>query len=337
MKKVMNTPETYVRDELEGLVLAYPHILRLDPKWNNVYRKHKKAPDKVALVCGGGSGHEPMHAGFVGYGMLDGASAGAVFTSPTVPQVYANIKEVATDAGVLVVIKNYAGDVMNFKAAAQMANKDGIKTEIVITNDDIAVPEPANRRGTDLTIVTYKVAGAAAEEGLSLKEVKRVAEKVIANGRRLGFTLTPCTVPQVGKPTFELAEDEMELGIGIHGEKGIKRVKLMKSRDIAKYIIEKILEELKFGPNDEAFLMVNGQGSLPPSELFILAKDAFEVAKEHGVKIWHAWVGTFCTSLEMHGGAISLLKVDEELKRYILFPALVPANLPFNQPPYASV
>jgi len=337
MKKVMNTPETYVRDELEGLVLAYPHILRLDPKWNNVYRKHKKAPDKVALVSGGGSGHEPLHAGFVGYGMLDGACAGHVFTSPTVPQVHAAIKEVATEAGVLVVIKNYAGDVMNFKAAAEMAKKEGIKTEYVIVNDDVAVPEPEKRRGTDITILVHKIAGAAAEEGRSLEEVKKVAEKVIANGRRFGFTLTPCIVPQVGKPTFELAEDEMELGIGIHGEKGVERRKIMTSREIAEYSVNKILEDLKLGPNDEVFLIVNDQGSLPPSELFIFYRDVRKVLEEKGVKVWHSWVGRFITSLEMHGGSVAILRVDEELKRYILFPALVPANLPFNMPPYASV
>lgn len=338
MKKVMNTPETYVRDELEGLVLANPHIIRLDPKWNNVYRKHKKVPEKVALVTGGGSGHEPMHAGFVGYGMLDAACAGHVFTSPTVPQVHAAIKEVATEAGVLVIIKNYAGDVMNFKTAASMAQKEGIKTDYVITNDDVAVPEPKNRRGTDVTIMVHKVAGAAAELGLSLKEVKRLAEKVIANGRRFGFTLTPCTVPQVGHPTFELAEDEMELGIGIHGEKGVERTKLMTSKEIAKYCVDKILEDLKLGPNDEVLLMVNNQGSLPPSELFIFYRDVRTyLEKEKGIKVWHSWVGTYITSLEMHGGSVAILKVDDELKYYLMFPVIVPAAQYFYFPPWASV
>jgi dihydroxyacetone kinase-like protein len=325
VKKLINTPGEEVREMLEGLELAVPDIVRLDPVWNNVYRRYKKPSYKVALVSGGGSGHEPAHAGYVGYGMLDGACAGFTYTSPTVPQIQAAIKEVATDAGVLVIIKNYAGDVMNFKTAAELARGEGIKTEYVIVNDDVSIEEKERRRGTTITVLVHKIAGAAAEEGWPLEEVKRVAQKVIDNGRDIGIALTPCVVPAAGKPTFELGPDEIEFGIGIHGEAGVKRMNYMPSKELVKLMVDKIVEDLKLGKGDEVVLVVQGTGGTPYMEKFVFYRDARRYVESLGLKVFASWVGEFMTSLEMQGGRIALLRVDEELKRLLAAPALTPA------------
>jgi dihydroxyacetone kinase-like protein len=321
IKKLINKPGEEVREMLEGLILAFPDIVRLDPQWNNIYRTSKKPNWKVALVTGGGSGHEPAHAGYVGYGMLDAAVAGAVFTSPTIPQVLAAIKEVATEPGVLVIIKNYTGDVMNFNAAIKMASASGIKVESVIVNDDVAISEKSNRRGTSITVFVHKIAGAAAEEGKSLDEVKRIAQKVIDNGRDYGVALTPCSVPAAGEYTFKLGEDEIELGIGIHGEKGVERTKWMPSAQLAKVMIDKIVDDLKLSKGDEVALMVQGTGGTPYMEKFLFYRDARKYVESLGLKVYTSWVGEFMTSLEMQGGRIALLKLDDELKRLLMAPA----------------
>lgn len=321
MKKLINTPGEEVREMLEGMVLAFPEILRLDPDWNNVYRRYKKPSYKVALVSGGGSGHEPAHAGYVGYGMLDGACAGFTYTSPTVPQIQAAIREVATDAGVLVVIKNYAGDVMNFRTAAELAAGEGIKTDYVIVNDDVSIVEKENRRGTTITVFVHKIAGAAAEEGWSLEEVKRVAQKVVDNGRDLGVALTPCIVPAAGKPTFELGPDEIEFGIGIHGEAGVKRMKYMPSKELAKMMVDKIVEDLKLEKGEEIALVAQGTGGTPYMEKFLFYRDVRKYVESLGLKVFTSWIGEFMTSLEMQGGRVAILRLDEELKRLLMAPA----------------
>lgn len=321
VKKLINKPGEEVREMLEGMALAFPEIIRLDPNYNNVYRRYKKPPYKVALVSGGGSGHEPAHAGYVGYGMLDGAAAGFVFTSPTIPQVQAAIKEVATDAGVLVIIKNYSGDVMNFKTAAELAKSEGIKTDYVIVNDDVAIPEKEKRRGTTITVLVHKIAGAAAEEGWPLEEVKKVAQKVIDNGRDIGVALTPCTVPAAGKPTFELGPDEIEFGIGIHGEPGIQRIKYISSKELAKLMVDKIVEDLKLEKGEEIALVVQGTGGTPYIEKFVFYRDVRQYVESLGLKVFASWVGEFMTSLEMQGGRVAILRLDEELKRLLAAPA----------------
>ncbi|MCS7127930.1 MAG: dihydroxyacetone kinase subunit DhaK [Sulfolobales archaeon] len=321
MKKLINTPGEEVREMLEGMVLAFPEILRLDPDWNNVYRRYKKPSYKVALVSGGGSGHEPAHAGYVGYGMLDGACAGFTYTSPTVPQIQAAIREVATDAGVLVVIKNYAGDVMNFRTAAELAASEGIKTDYVIVNDDVSIIEKEKRRGTTITVFVHKIAGAAAEEGWSLEEVKRVAQKVVDNGRDLGVALTPCIVPAAGKPTFELGPDEIEFGIGIHGEAGVKRMKYMPSKELAKMMVDKIVEDLKLEKGEEIALVAQGTGGTPYMEKFLFYRDVRKYVESLGLKVFTSWIGEFMTSLEMQGGRVAILRLDEELKRLLMAPA----------------
>jgi len=321
LKKLINKPGEEVREMLEGMVLAFPELLRLDPQWNNVYRVYKKPSHKVALISGGGSGHEPAHAGYVGYGMLDGACAGATFTSPTVPQILAGIKEVATEAGVLVIIKNYSGDVMNFTSAAKMAQGQGIKVDHVIVNDDVSIEDKSHRRGTTITVLVHKIAGAAAEEGWELSEVKRVAQKVIENGRDIGVALTPCSVPAAGKPTFELGPDEIEFGIGIHGERGVKRMNYVPSKELAKLMVDKIVDDLKLGKGDEVFLVVQGTGGTPYMEKFVFYRDVRKYVESLGLKVFGSWIGEFMTSLEMQGGRVAILRLDEEMKRLLMAPA----------------
>jgi dihydroxyacetone kinase-like protein len=321
LKKLINKPGEEVREMLEGMVLAFPELLRLDPQWNNVYRVYKKPSHKVALISGGGSGHEPAHAGYVGYGMLDGACAGATFTSPTVPQILAGIKEVATEAGVLVIIKNYSGDVMNFTSAAKMAQGQGIKVDHVIVNDDVSIEDKSHRRGTTITVLVHKIAGAAAEEGWDLSEVKRVAQKVIENGRDIGVALTPCSVPAAGKPTFELGPDEIEFGIGIHGEPGVERIKYAPSKELAKLMVDKIVDDLKLGKGDEVFLVVQGTGGTPYMEKFVFYRDVRKYVESLGLKVFGSWIGEFMTSLEMQGGRVAILRLDEEMKRLLMAPA----------------
>ena len=330
MKKVINNPEVVVEELLEGMVYAYPQYVEKLENANVLVRKEKKT-DKVTLVSGGGSGHEPSHGGFVGKGMLDGAVAGAVFTSPTPDQVYEAIKAVATEAGVLLVIKNYTGDVMNFDMAKELAEMDGIKVDSVIVNDDVAVQNSTwtvGRRGIAGTVFVHKIAGAKAETGASLEEVKAVAEKVIANVRSMGMALTPCIVPAAGKPNFTLAENEMEVGMGIHGEPGTHRDELKPADEIVEHLVGRIFSDIELSGSEVA-VMVNGLGATPLMELLIVNRKVHKLLEEKGIKVYKTLVGEYMTSIEMAGFSVSILKLDEELKSLLDAPADTPAYKEF--------
>ena len=326
MKKLINKVENVEIEMIQGIAKAHPDILEQLPGHTILVRKNKKT-DKVALISGGGSGHEPAHGGFVGYGMLDAAVAGAVFTSPTPDQVKAAIDAVGTPAGVLLVIKNYTGDVMNFEMAGELAEMDGIPVKSVIMNDDVAVKDSlytTDRRGVAGTIFIHKIAGAKAEEGASLEEVARVAEKVIANTRTMGMSLTACTVPAAGKPGFEIADDEVEIGMGIHGEPGTHREKLRTADEIADTLLEKILADIDYQGHEVA-LMINGCGGTPLMELYIVNNHVHDVLESKGIHIYKTFVGNYMTSLEMAGFAISILRLDDETKALLDAPANTPA------------
>lgn len=326
MKKLINKVENVEIEMIQGIAKAHPDILEQLPGHTILVRKNKKT-DKVALISGGGSGHEPAHGGFVGYGMLDAAVAGAVFTSPTPDQVKAAIDAVGTPAGVLLVIKNYTGDVMNFEMAGELAEMDGIPVKSVIMNDDVAVKDSlytTGRRGVAGTIFIHKIAGAKAEEGASLEEVARVAEKVIANTRTMGMSLTACTVPAAGKPGFEIADDEVEIGMGIHGEPGTHREKLRTADEIADTLLEKILADIDYQGHKVA-LMINGCGGTPLMELYIVNNHVHDVLESKGIHIYKTFVGNYMTSLEMAGFAISILRLDDETKALLDAPANTPA------------
>ena len=326
MKKLINKVENVEIEMIQGIAKAHPDILEQLPGHTILVRKNKKT-DKVALISGGGSGHEPAHGGFVGYGMLDAAVAGAVFTSPTPDQVKAAIDAVGTPAGVLLVIKNYTGDVMNFEMAGELAEMDGIPVKSVIMNDDVAVKDSlytTGRRGVVGTIFIHKIAGAKAEEGASLEEVARVAEKVIANTRTMGMSLTACTVPAAGKPGFEIADDEVEIGMGIHGEPGTHREKLRTADEIVDTLLEKILADIDYQGHEVA-LMINGCGGTPLMELYIVNNHVHDVLESKGIHIYKTFVGNYMTSLEMAGFAISILRLDDETKALLDAPANTPA------------
>lgn len=326
MKKFINDVALVEEQMIKGMVKAYPQYLRKLDCGNVVVRAHKKE-GKVALISGGGSGHEPAHGGFVGTGMLDAAVAGAVFTSPTPDQIYEGIKAVATDAGVLMVVKNYTGDVMNFEMAAEMAEMEGITVKHVVTNDDVAVKDSlytVGRRGVAGTIFVHKIAGALAEEGGTLNEVQAVAQKVIDNVRTMGAATQACTVPAAGKPGFELSDDEMEVGIGIHGEPGTHRESMKTADEITDMLLEQILGDIDYNGSEVA-VMINGAGATPLMELFIINNHVSDVLAEKGIKVYKTMVGEYMTSIEMQGFSISLLRLDEELKRLLDAPADTPA------------
>jgi len=326
VKKFINDAALVEEQMILGMVKAYPgHLRKLD--CGNVVVRAEKKDGKVALISGGGSGHEPAHGGFVGTGMLDAAVAGAVFTSPTPDQIYEGIKAIATDAGVLMVVKNYTGDVMNFEMAAEMAQMEGLTVDFVVTNDDVAVKDSlytVGRRGVAGTVLVHKIAGALAEQGASLAEVKAVAEKVIAQVRTMGAAIEPCTVPAAGNPGFELAEDEMEVGIGIHGEPGTHREPLKTADEITDMLLEQILADIDYSGSEVA-VMVNGAGATPLMELFIINNRIADVLKEKGITVYKTFVGEYMTSIEMQGFSISLLRLDEELKGLLDAPADTPA------------
>lgn len=327
MKKLINEVDNVVNEMLDGIAAAYPqHVRRLDGL--DVLVRASGSAGKVALISGGGSGHEPSHGGFVGKGMLDGAVAGAVFTSPTPDQVYEAIKAADGGKGVLLVIKNYTGDVMNFEMAADMAADEGIQVEKVVVADDVAVENSTwttGRRGIAGTIFVHKIAGACAEAGGDLENVKRVAEKVIANVRSMGMSLSACTVPAAGKPSFELAEDEIEIGLGIHGEPGVNREKMGSADDICDKLLDKILAEGIYKAGDRIAVLVNGMGGTPLMELFIANRHIHEALTGKGLVIAKTIVGNYMTSLDMEGFSISLLKLDEELEKLLNAPANTPA------------
>ena len=318
MKKFINKPENVENEMLDGIAKMHPeYVKRLDGL--DVIVRSEKKKDKVALISGGGSGHEPAHAGYVGYGMLDGAVAGPVFTSPTPDQIYEAVKAVDDGKGTLLVIKNYTGDIMNFDMAAEMAAMEGIEVEQVVVNDDVAVKDSlytTGRRGVAGTVFVHKIAGAAAEEGRSLEEVKEVAEKVIANVRTMGVAISPCTVPAAGKPGFEINEDEMEVGIGIHGEPGTHKEKLTTADEITAHLLECILKDIDF-EGSEVAVMINDSGATPLMELYIVGNKVSDILKEKGIKVYKNFVGHYMTSIEMAGFSISLLKLDDELKQLL--------------------
>ncbi len=327
MKKLINLPEQVVKEMLAGMEAAYPDYIRLLPELNVVVRTDAPIQGQVGLVSGGGSGHEPTHGGFVGKGMLSAACAGDVFTSPTPDQILAAIKEVDGGAGVLLVIKNYTGDVMNFEMAAELAAAENIETASVVVDDDVAVEDSLytqGRRGIAGTVFVHKITGAKAEAGGTLAEVQAVANKVIANVRSMGMALTPCIVPAAGKPTFTLAEDEVEIGMGIHGEPGTHREKIRPADEITKHLTDKVLIDLPFNEGDEVAVMINGLGATPLMELFILNKKVAAMLAERNIKVFRTYVGEYMTSLEMAGASVTLLKLDEELKELLAAPADTP-------------
>lgn len=328
MKKLINNPETVVVEALRGMEAAHSDLLKVFYEPNYIIRADAPVKNKVAIISGGGSGHEPMHGGFVGRGMLDAACPGAVFTSPTPDQMHAATKAVTGDKGALHIVKNYTGDVMNFELAAEMVRAEGIPVESVIIDDDVAVQDStwtAGRRGVGATVLAEKICGAAAEEGASLPEVRDLCKRVNAQARSMGMALTSCTVPHVGKPTFDLPGDEMEVGVGIHGEPGRKRTKLLPADEIVELLMEPILNDLPFKSGDDILLFVNGLGGTPLIELYIVYRKAAEIAKRSGLNITRNFVGSYITSLEMAGTAITLLKLDAELTKLWDAPVLTPA------------
>lgn len=328
VKKLINSVENVVEDMLQGFVAAYPQYVERVDGTNVVARAGGPVKGKVGLVSGGGSGHEPAHGGFVGHGMLDAAVAGAVFTSPTPDQVYAGIKAADGGAGVLLVIKNYTGDIMNFEMAGEMAQAEGIEVASVVVNDDVAVENSTwttGRRGIAGTIFVHKIAGAKAEAGGSLQEVKAVAEKVIANVRSMGMALTPCIVPAAGKPGFHLGEDEVEIGMGIHGEPGTHREAIRPAAEIAAHLTRKVMDDLGLKPGDEVAVLINGLSGTPMMELMIINKTVSEMLREARVRTYRTIVGEYMTSLEMAGCSVTILRLDKELKALLDAPAETPA------------
>ena len=327
MKKIINNPSNVLEDMLKGIEYAYPEYLRKIDEANVLVRSNK-ANNKVAIVSGGGSGHEPAHGGYIGFGMLDGAVCGEVFTSPTPDQVYEGIKAVDNGNGVLLVIKNYTGDIMNFEMAKEMAEMDGIEVKAVVVNDDVAVEDSlytAGRRGIAGTVFVHKIAGAMAERGADLVEVTRVAEKTIANVKSMGMALSSCIVPAAGRANFELAEDEVEIGMGIHGEPGTHREKISNADLVVEQLVNKILENIEINKGDEVAVMVNGLAATPYMELFIVNKKLNEMLTEREIKICKTFLGEYMTSLEMAGFSISILKLDDELKELLDAKANTPA------------
>lgn len=327
MKKLINKPEDVVRDALEGMAHAHAHLLKVHYDPNFITRADAPVHGKVALVSGGGSGHEPMHGGFVGMGMLDAACPGAVFTSPTPDQMLEATKAVNGGAGVVHIVKNYTGDIMNFDMAAELGRAEGIEVEAVVTNDDVAVKDSlytAGRRGVGVTVLVEKISGAAAEAKHPLKAVADLCRKVNDQGRSMGMALTSCTVPAAGKPTFELPEDEMEIGIGIHGEPGRKRMKLGTAAEITEMLATPILDDLPFKRGDDVLAFVNGMGGTPLIELYIIYNELTKICAGRGVKITRNLVGSYITSLEMAGCSITLLKLDDQLTKLWDAPVLTP-------------
>jgi dihydroxyacetone kinase-like protein len=328
MKKLINNPEDVVKEALEGMAAAHPDLVKVHDAPNYVLRADAPVNGKVGLLSGGGSGHEPMHAGFVGMGMLDAACPGAVFTSPTPDQIFDATKAINGGAGVLHIVKNYTGDVMNFEMAADLAQAEGIEMEQVVIDDDVAVKDSlytAGRRGVGSTVLAEKMCGAAAEQRRSLNEVANVCQKVKGWGRSMGMALTSCTVPHVGRPTFELPEDQMEIGIGIHGEPGRERMPIQHADEIVEMIMEPILKDIPFKAGDRVLLFVNGMGGTPLIELYIVYRKANQIAAQHGLKVVRNLVGPYITSLEMAGTSITVLKVDDELIELWDAPVKTPA------------
>lgn len=351
MKKLINAIDDVVKEQLEGMALAHPDLLKVHFDPNFVYRADAPVSGKVALVSGGGSGHEPMHGGFVGKGMLSGACPGEVFTSPTPDQMYECAKAVDGGAGVLFLVKNYTGDVMNFEMAAEMAHADGISVQNILIDDDVAVKDSlytAGRRGVGATVLAEKIVGAAAEAGYSLDQCADLCRKVNMNSRSMGMAITSCIVPAAGKPTFDLGDDEMEIGIGIHGEPGQKRMPMDTADNITAMMANEILTDgpytrtvreldrengewvgkeitdAPFAEGDQVIAFVNSMGGTPVSELYAIYRKLAEICAAKGVTIVRNLIGPYITSLEMQGFSITLLKTDDEVLKFWDAPVLTP-------------
>jgi dihydroxyacetone kinase-like protein len=330
MKKLINDPDDYVDEMLRGMTAAHPERMRRVEGTDVLARADAPIENKVAVVSGGGSGHEPTHAGYLGPGMLDGAAAGEVFTSPAADQLSEMVTACEGGAGVLMVIKNYEGDVMNFETAGEMAEMevDDIDIAQVVVNDDVAVEDSlytSGRRGVCGTIFVHKVAGAAARRGDDLEEVRQAAQNVIDNAGTMGTALTSCITPEKGEPTFDLSEEEIELGIGIHGEPGTERTEAMSADAVADHLTEAVLEDVDPADGAEVATIVNGMGGTPLSELFIVNRRVQELLDERGFETWDAWVGDYMTSLDMCGCSVTVLELDDETKELLAAPAETPA------------
>jgi phosphoenolpyruvate---glycerone phosphotransferase subunit DhaK len=317
VKKLINDPGNVVADALRGIAAVHADRLRVDHEHRIVYRRDAPRPGKVGLVSGGGSGHEPMHGGFVGLGMLDAACAGEVFTSPVPDQMVAATRAVDSGSGVLHIVKNYTGDVMNFEMAAELVEMEaGTEVRAVVTDDDVAVTDSlytAGRRGVGATVLLEKIVGAAAEQGRPLAELAELATRVNAAGRSMGMALTSGTVPAAGKPTFDLGENEMEIGIGIHGEPGRSRVPLAPARDVAAMLVEPVLSDLPYATGDAVIAFLNGMGGTPLLELYVMYAEVAGILERAGITVARSLVGNYMTSLDMAGCSVTLLRVDEEL------------------------
>ena len=352
MKKLINNPDDFVRESIEGMALAYPELIKINLEPNFIYRADAPIANKVAIVSGGGSGHEPLHSGYVGMGMLDAACPGEVFTSPTPDQMLAAAKIVNSGAGVLNIVKNYSGDVMNFELAAELAFSEGVKIANILIDDDVAVKDSLytqGRRGVGITVLAEKICGAAAEQGYNLKQLADLCRKINLNGRSMGMALTSCTPPAKGSPMFELGENEIEFGIGIHGEPGRKRLPLVSADEITEMLARSILEDTGYTrnlqewdeekeewveleitdpnlePGDRVLAFVNSMGGTPLSEIYIVYRKLAQICSQENIQIVRSLVGAYITSLEMQGCSITLLKLDDELLQLWDAPVKTPA------------
>ena len=328
MKKLINAPDDVVRDALEGIAAAHGDRLRVEHDPMLIVRADAPVQGKVGIISGGGSGHEPMHGGFVGPGMLDAACPGEIFTSPTPDQMMAATQAVDGGAGVLHIVKNYTGDVMNFEMAAELAQGEGVEVASVVTNDDVAVQDSlytAGRRGVGVTVLAEKICGAAADERRPLAEVAALCERVNAEGRSMGLALTPCITPGSGEPSFTLGEDEVEFGIGIHGEPGRSTEKLAPASELVNRLAGAVLEDLPFASGDRVLAFVNGMGATPLIELYIVFRELHRVLSDRGITIERKLIGPYITALEMAGCSITLLRADDELIRLWDAPVNTPA------------
>ncbi len=328
MKKLINDPYKVVEDTVSGILKAYPYHLRMAKNSSRaLVRSDAPIKGKVAICTGGGSGHIPVFLGYVGQGLVDGVSIGNVFSSPAADDMLAATKAVSGGTGVLYLFGNYSGDKMNFEMAAEMASAEGIPVKMSIAADDVASApnaEKNRRRGIAGIFFAYKIAGAKADTKASLDEVKATADQVIEQTRTMGVALSPCTIPAVGKPNFTIAEDEMEIGMGIHGEPGIERTKLKKADEVAAIMADRVINDMPFKSEDDVAVLVNGLGATPPEELFILYNKFHDILGERGIKVYKAFIGEYATSMEMAGVSFSLLKLNSEFKKLLDAPAFSP-------------
>ena len=327
MKKIINDPSNFVEESIDGLIKSHPDIYSIAKDNNRVVTRAKKSSNKVGIVTGGGSGHLPVFTGYIGKGFLDACAVGSVFASPSVDQMFSAIKNANNGNGVLCIIGNYGGDVMNFEMACEMAEAEGIKTKKVIVADDIAsakISEKEKRRGIAGMIFVFKIAGAIAETGVSLDDVFKTATEANNNIRTLGVAMSPCILPEAGKPTFQIGDDEIEIGMGIHGEPGIKREKLKPANDLVDDLYKRIIEDSGIKSNDHIAIMINSLGATPLEELYIVSRRVVENFNKKNIKIFKNYVGRYATSMEMAGMSVTVLKLNKNIKENLLAPSYCP-------------